>query len=522
LYSDVGLGIGYKVAMITAPFTMPKTLVESNALVLEMRFVIEKLQLQIATLKRARFGSSSEAVDSIVDQMELTLEDLITEQAAILQNQPDIDKAIADAEEKKKPVRKPLPEHLPRDVTEHLPNDGICDCCGKALHKIGEDITEVLDYVPASFRVKRHVRLKMACRACDIIKQAPAISLPIEKGKPGPGLLANVLVSKYADHLPLYRQSGMYAREGVEISRNTMADWVGRSMELVRPLVDTIGKHVIAGPAIHTDDTPVPVQAPGSGKTKTGRIWTYLRDERDWQGDAAPAAYYQYSPDRKGARPQDHLKEYQGFLHADGYAGYEKLYGSGKITEVACMAHVRRKFVDIHKANGSPLAEEAITRIAALYAIEKQIRRQPPDIKRSVRQKHAKPLFEALQKWLPTQLNKIPAKSTLAGAIRYAITRLKRLEVYLTDGRLAIDNNPAERCMRPIALGRKNFLFYGSDKGGERAAAAYTLLETAKLNRINPQAYLTWVLGTIADHPINRIDELLPWNFSKSELKEAA
>lgn len=501
---------------------MPKTLPEFKAKVLEQHYVIEKLRLQIAGLHRARFGSSSEAIDSIVDQMELTLEDLITEQAAILQNQPDVDKVIADSEAKQKPVRKPLPDHLPRDITEHLPNDGICDCCGEALHRIGEDITEVLDYVPASFRVKHHIRPKMACRTCDSIKQAPAISFPIEKGKPGPGLLAHVLTSKYADHTPLYRQSGIYVREGVDISRNTMADWVGRSMELVRPLVDAIGKHVMAGPAIHTDDTPVPVQAPGSGKTKTGRIWTYLRDERDWQGDAAPAAFYKYSPDRKGARPQDHLKEYQGFLHADGYAGYEKLYGSGKITEVACMAHIRRKFVDIHKANGSLLAEEAITRIAALYAIEKQIRRQPPEIKRNVRQEHAKPLFEALQIWLPLQLNKIPAKSTLAGAIRYAITRLKRLEVYLTDGRLSLDNNPAERCMRPIALGRKNFLFYGSDKGGERAAAAYTLLETAKLNGINPQAYLTWVLDTIAEHPINRIDDLLPWNFSDNRLEAAA
>jgi len=501
---------------------MPKTIPEYKAKVLEQHYVIEKLRLQIAGLRRAKFGSSSEAIDSIVDQMELTLEDLITEQAAILQNEPDIDKAITEAEEKKKPVRKVLPEHLPRDVTEHLPNGGICGCCGKALHKIGEDITEVLDYVPASFRVKHHIRLKMACRACDTIKQASAISLPIEKGKPGPGLLAHVLTSKYMDHLPLYRQSGIYAREGVEISRNTMADWVGRSMELVRPLVDTIGKYVLAGAAIHTDDTPVPIQAPGTGKTKTGRIWTYLRDERDWQGGAAPAAFYKYSPDRKGARPQDHLKNYGGFLHADGYAGYEKLYGSGKITEVACLAHVRRKFFDLHKANGSLIAKEALERIATLYGIEKQTRKKPPDIKRQVRQLKAKPLFEALQAWLPIQLNKIPAKSALAGAIRYGITRMKRLEIYLSDGRLAIDNNPAERCMRPIALGRKNFLFYGSDKGGERAAAAYTLLETAKLNGINPQAYLTWVFDTIADHPINRVDELLPWNFVKSELQEAA
>lgn len=499
--------------MNSAPLSMPKTLADSNALVLEQHYVIEKLKLEIAGLKRARFGSSSEAIDTVVDQMELTLEDLITEQAAILQSQPDVDQSIKDEEAQQRPVRKPLPEQLPRDTVEHIPNGGICDCCGQTLHRIGEDVTEVLDYVPASFRVKRHVRPTMACRACDAVKQVPAMSLPIEKGRPGPGLLANVLVSKYADHLPLYRQSGIYAREGVEIGRNTMADWVGRSMELVRPLVDAIGKHVMAGPAIHTDDTPVPVQAPGSGKTKTGRVWTYVRDERDWQGEAAPAVFYHYSPDRKGARPLSHLKDYRGYLHADGYAGYEQLFKGGKITEVACLAHVRRKFFDIHKATGSPVAAEALTRIAALYGIEKQIRRKPPDIKRQVRQTKAWPLFDALQVWLSAQIDKIPAKSALAGAIRYAITRLKRLEVYLSDGRLSIDNNSAERSIRGIALGRKNYMFYGSDRGGDRAAAAYTLLESAKLNGINPQAYLTWVLGAIADHPVNRIDELLPWNY---------
>lgn len=517
--------MGYKMTMITPSFSMPRTIPEFKAKVLEQYYVIEKLRLQIAGLRRARFGASSEAIDGIVDQMELTLEDLITEQAAILQSQPDVDKDITEAETGEKPVRKPLPDHLPRDTVEHIVNDGLCECCGEALHRIGEDITEVLDYVPASFRVKRHVRLKMACRACDTVKQALAISLPIEKGKPGPGLLSHVLVSKYADHLPLYRQSGIYAREGVEISRNTMADWVGRSMALVRPLVDAIGKHVMAGAAIHTDDTPVPVQAPGTGKTKTGRIWTYVRDERDWQcpnDTHAPAAFYKYSPDRKGSRPQDHLKDYHGFLHADGYAGYEKLYGTGKITEVACMAHVRRKFFDIHKATGSPIAKEALERIAALYAIEKQIRQQPPDIKQLLREHKAKPLFEGLQVWLAAQLGTIPAKSPLAGAIRYAVTRLKRLRIYLTDGRLAIDNNAAERAVRGIALGRKNFMFYGSDRGGERAAAAYTLLETAKLNNINPLAYLTWVLDTIADHPINRINELLPWNFTETSLNKAA
>ena len=343
-------------------------------------------------------------------------------------------------------------------------------------------------------------------------------SLPIERGSPGPGLLAHVLVSKYADHLPLNRQSEIYAREGVEIGRSTMADWVGQSASLLRPLVDAVGRHVLAGGSIHTDDTPVPVLDPGRGRTKTGQLWTYVRDERPWSGPAPPAAYYRYSPDRRGERPRDHLRGYSGLLHADGYASYDALTTDGSpITEVACMAHVRRKFFDIAKSTGSPIATEAVSRIAALYEIEKRTRGCSPDHRAAVRQAEAKPLFEDLRTWFAATLPALPGRCALAQAIRYALGRMKRMTVYLEDGSAALDNNAAERSLRGIAVGRKNWTFAGSDRGGERAAAIYTLTETAKLNGVDPQAWLSNVLGRIADHPVNRVDDLLPWNLASAD-----
>jgi transposase len=336
--------------------------------------------------------------------------------------------------------------------------------------------------------------------------------MPIERGKPGPALLAHVLVSKYADHLPLYRQAQIYEREGVEIDRSTMADWVGRSAVLLDPLVEAVGRHVFEAEAIFTDDTPVPVLDPGRGCTKTGRFWAYVHDGRAHGSNAPPAAYYRYAPDRKGKRPQDHLKDYSGFLHADGYAGYEALYGD-RIREVACMAHVRRKLFDIATSTGSPIATEALQRIAELYAIEKDIRGSPPERRVAARQARAKPLFEDLQGWFEDKLTALPGKSALAEAIRYAISRMKRMGPYLENGICELDNNVAERSVKAMALGRKNYMFVGSDKGGERAAAIYSLIETAKLNSVNPQAWLTDVLARIADHPINKIGDLLPWNF---------
>ena len=380
------------------------------------------------------------------------------------------------------------------------------------MRPLGEDAREVLDYVPGRFIVHRHIRPKLSCRSCGTIAQELMPSLPIERGSPGPGLIAHVLVSKYADHLPLYRQAQIYEREGVSLDRSTMADWVDRSAALLGPLVEAIGRHALGGAALFTDDTPVPVLDPGRGRTKTGRLWAHVRDERPWAGPAPPAAFYRYSPDRKGERPAEHLKLFSGILHADGYAGYERLYSEETgIAEMACMAHVRRKLFDIAESTGSPVAKEALERIARLYAVEKQARGLPPGDRLALRQHDAAPVMDDLRSWLEATLPQLPGRSGLAQALRYAITRTKRMTPYLTNGRSELDNNTAERSMRAIALGRKNYLFAGSDAGGERAAAAYTLIETAKLNRVDPQAWLTDVLGRIADHPINRIDELLPW-----------
>ena len=321
-----------------------------------------------------------------------------------------------------------------------------------------------------------------------------------------------MLVSKYCDHLPLYRQSRIFARDAVELERSTLAGWVGKATALLEPLADALGRHVLAGRAIFVDDTPVKVLAPGTGKTATGRAWTYVRDERAWAGDGAPAAWYRFSAERKAHHPEEHLTGFAGWMHADGYAGFERLIRAGPIREVACFAHVRRKFFDIHQAQGSTVAAEALTRIAALYALEEQVRGQPPEHRAAARQTQARPLLNDLEHWLHTQLPRLSAKTPLAAAIRYALTRLQRLRPYLEHGFLELDNNTAERAMRPLALGRKNYLFMGSLAGAKAASIAYTLIETAKMNGLDPQAWLTEVLHRIPDHPSNRIDQLLPWN----------
>ena len=384
-------------------------------------------------------------------------------------------------------------------------------------------LPEGLEYVPARFIVKRFVRPRLACTRCESFHQAPLPARPIERGRPGPGLLAHVLVSKYCDSLPLYRQSRIYAREGVELERSTLAGWVGKATALLEPLADAVGRHVLAGQAIFADDTPVKMLAPGTGKTATGRAWTYVRDERPWAGEGAPAAWYRFSTDRKAHHPKAHLAGFAGWMHADGYAGFERLIRAGPIREVACLAHIRRKFFDVHQAQGSAVAAEALKRIAALYAIEEQIRGQLPQRRAAVRQDQARPRLNDLEHWLHTQLPRLSAKTPLAAAIRYALTRLQRLRPYLEHGFLELDNNAAERSLRTICLGRKNYLFMGSPSGGKAAAIAYTLIETAKMNGLDPQAWLTEVLHRIAEHPSNRIDELLPWNRKPdSALSDAA
>lgn len=466
--------------------------------------LIEKLRHQLAGHRAHRFGASSESAD----QLQLALETSEIAAAAMTATL-----RLPEVAPKDKPKRRPIPDHIPRMEVEIAPGEDHCAGCGGALRRIGEDVTEELEYVPGRFIVNRVVRPRFACSGCESFTQAPLPSRSIERGRPGPGLLAHVLVSKYADHLPLYRQSRIFERDGIDLDRSTLADWVGKSTALLEPLADAIGRHVLAGDAIFADDTPVSMLAPGTGRTQTTRLWTYARDERPWGGDAPPAAWYRFSGDRKGRHPKDHLAGFRGWMHADGYAGFEDLYRSGDIREVACMAHIRRKFVDVHRAQGSAIAEEAIRRIAQLYAVEKAARSVSPDQRVEIRQAKARQIFDDLEAWLGTQLASISGKSPLAAAIRYALTRMPRLRPYLDHGILELDNNPAERAMRAIALGRKNYLFVGSQTGGKAAAVAYTLIETAKLNDVDPQAWLADTIAQIPDYKITRIDDLLPWHW---------
>jgi len=484
---------------------------------------IEHLKLQLATLRRQRFGRSSERLDREIAQLELRLEDL--EENLAEQTAAHAAKSKPAAKDRSKPRqkpggRKPLPAHLPREKVVHEPEIQCrCGNCDPAnLVKIGETTTEELEKIPARFKVIEHVRPKYACRLCEAVIQAPAPDLPIEKGRPGPGLLANVAVAKYCDGLPLYRQSGIFEREGLEIDRATLAEWMGHVAWWVRPLAERIATYVLEHDVLWTDDTPIRVLAPGTGKTRIARFWCYVIDPRPYAGPGHPAVFYRYSGDRKGERPQGHLENFKGYLHTDAFAGYNALYRVNgnhppQAINVACMAHARRKIFDVFEKTKSPIAEEALRRIQELYAIEAEINGLPADERRAARQERSKPLLDAFHPWLVEQRRRLPGKAPLGKAFQYSLSRWDALTRYLEDGRLSIDNNLAERLVRDIAMTRKNYLFLGSDEGGKRAAAIYTIIETAKLNNLNPEAYLAAVLERMAHgHPINRLDELLPWN----------
>jgi len=471
-------------------------------------YQIEKLKKELAAHRKARFGAKSESLDQLAFDLQ---EDTEIEAAAEAQKAASKGDADEAAPVKRTHNRAPLPDHLERQDEILSPGDS-CGDCGGALKQLGEDVTEELEYVPGHFVVKRIVRPRMTCTCCEAFAQAELPSRPITRGRPGPGLLAHVLVGKYCDHLPLYRQSGIYARDKVDLHRSTLTDWVGRSTALLEPLAAHIGKLVRAGPALFADDTPVKMQA--KGKAQTARLWSYVRDERPWRGQTPPCAWYQFSVDRKGEHPSSHLTGYQGVVHADGFTGFNGLFGHGKASEQACMVHVRRKFVEVYEREGSAIAEETIKRIAALYAVEKAARYKPVEERVALRQERAKPVFEGLEAWLQLQLPKISGKSTLAEAIRYALGRMPKARAYLENGQLELDNNICERSIRPVTLGRKNYLFMGSKGGGDAAAIAYTLVETCRMNNVDPEAWLRWVLARVADHKMTRLDDLMPWNWA--------
>jgi transposase len=433
---------------------------------------IEHMKLMIEKLRHMIFGTRSEKIVFKLEQLEFQLEEQETTQA---EAEAAAERVSPAKGSKVGSGRKPLPAHLQREVVTHVHEGDCCADCGSQLRKFGEDISEQLEYIPDSFKVIRHVRPKFSCSGCDRVVEAPASSRPIERGLAGPGLLAHVLISKYSDHLPLYRQSEIYARQGVEISRSTLAGWVGAASDLIDPLVSAIQKHVLSGRKVHADDTPIPVLAPGSGKTKTGRLWTYVRDDRPGGEDTSPAVWFAYSEDRRGEHPRKHLENFKGALQADAYAGFHHLYGND-IYEAACWAHARRKFHEIHVVHASPTTTEALARIGALYAIEEEIRGKPVDLRLSVRQLRARPLLDGLRDWMEKARKSMSAKSETAGAIRYALSRWRALTRYTEDGLLEIDNSAAERALRAVALGRKNFLFAGSDEGGSYCPSRYLLI----------------------------------------------
>jgi transposase len=477
---------------------------------------VAHLKLEIAKYRHDRFAPSSERGRKLLDQMELELEDAETGLSE--------DAAAAEAEQsgetnvrgftRRKPVRAPLPPHLPRERVV-VPAPTACPCCGGKLVKLGESVTETLESVPRQWKVIQTVREKFACRSCETITQPPAPFHPISRGRAGPNLLAMILDAKFAQHQPLNRQSDVYAREGIELDVSTLADWVGACSAALAPLLALIRAHVMAAERLHGDDTTVPVLA--KGKTITGRLWTYVRDDKPFGGAAAPAALFFYSRDRSAEHPNRHLAGYAGILQADAYAGFNDLYHKlrqpGPVTEAACWAHGRRKFFRLAEIARAPLALEAVRRIDVIFDLERGINGKPAAERLAVRRQLIAPLLGELEIWMRTARAKLSRHSDVAKAMDYMLKRWEMFTRFLDDGRICLTNNTAERALRGIALGRKCWLFAGSDRGGERAAAMFSLIVTCKLNGVDPRAWLADVLARLADHSAARLHELLPWNW---------
>ena len=504
--------------MFTAPTPLPDEPAALRLILQAALAEIARLQAMIAGFQRHRFGRKSERLDD--GQIERGIEDL---EQSLGEQSARVEAAIPDQPRAAPPKRNrgALPADLPRaEVTIDI--DGkTCPDCGGARHVIGEDRAEMLDYIPASFRVRVIRRPKYGCRGCEgPVAQAPAPERPIDGGMATEALIAHVLISKYCDHLPLYRQSQMLARHGVDLDRSTLCGWVGRACWWLEPLHELLLSTVLASPRVFADDTTLPVLDPGEGKTKTGRLWCYAADNRTWAGPGHPVVAYCYSEDRKGAHPAAHLKGFAGLLQVDGYTGFNRLLaeaaGDAAPRFAFCWAHARRKFYDVHAATKAPLAAEALTRIAALYAIEADIRGKDAEERRRVRQERSRPLVTALHVWLGEQLGRISGGSTLAKAIRYALNHWAGLILFLDDGRVELDTNTVERAIRPITLGRKNALFAGADSGGRHWAIVASLIQTAKLNDVEPWAWLTDVLERIVSGRTrrNELHTLLPWTWA--------
>src|SRR4051812_27331721 len=485
---------------------------------------IEKLRLLIRQLQRNRFGRRSEKLDP--DQLQLGLEDL--EQAAAAAEAAQEAASRSSNTPRPPRVRRrnlgALPAHLPRVEVLVDVEDKSCPCCGGALHAIGEDREEMLDVVPAVLRVRVIRRPRYACRACEeAVVQAPAPERPITGGMATEALLAHVLVAKYGDFLPLYRQAQIFVRQGIDLDRSTLYDWVGRACWWLEPLWRLLRRDVMSSTRIFADDTTLPVLDPGRGRTKTGRLWGYAIDDRPWGGSTPPAVVYLYAEDRRGERPAAHLAEFRGILQVDGYGGFKSLLESrppGEIRLAFCWAHCRRRFYELHQATGSPLAEEALRRIGELYAIEAEVRGRPAEERRAARRERSRPLVDALHAWLTVQLGRVSGKSGLAEAIRYALRHWQGLVLFLDDGRLELDTNTVERAIRPISLGRKNSLFAGSDGGACWWAIVASLVATAKLNGVEPLAWLTDVLERVVSgrSKAHELERLLPWTWKAQQL----